>query len=348
MAKTVHARTVAVQSLDYKYGKIVVPPYEVDIEFTQQEEAALNSGITAGMIPSNASSQNQLATHRDVATSSATFQGTYNSVTDLSLTTAATHSDIAAALGTTVTGADNNDYCYVQVPVNDITPTRIATTDRYKFDGTAWAYEYSLGDTDLAPYRQFKVGWHTNTTLLQFCQDVAGDSDVIVGDLYLGQLSCSGLPTGMSNGEVAVQVNQGLSGKLLLLTITSTNLAPYHWEQSFYNDTLYGWKSWEMPMQIEAVASGTTTLSAEINKYYDIAGSVGTLAVTLPQITGATTVSSLVLNFTTSSTPNVTLTAAGGATIAYYDGYAIEASKSYELNCMWNGTKWVVAYGVIS
>jgi hypothetical protein len=34
MAKTVHARTLPVQSIDYKYGKVSIPPYEVDIEFT--------------------------------------------------------------------------------------------------------------------------------------------------------------------------------------------------------------------------------------------------------------------------------------------------------------------------
>ena len=228
-----------------------IPPY-ISKEYLQDEIDDINT-----LIPQDASSDNQLATKADIATSSATFKGTYNSVSDLSLTTAATHSDIAAALGTAVTGADNNDYCYVQVPVDDTTPTRIATTDRYKFNGTAWAYEYSLGDTDLAPYRQFKSGWHTDTTLLEFCQDIVADSEVLVGDLFLGQLSCTGLPAGMSNGEVAVQVNQGLSGKLLLLTITSTNLAPYHWEQSFYNDTLYGWNSFD------ANGAAATAVAAE-------------------------------------------------------------------------------------
>ena len=144
MAKTVHARTIAVQSLDYRYGKIVVPPYEVDIEFTPQEEAALDSGITAGMIPDNASENNKLATQEDVATSSATYRGSYNLVSDLSLTTAATEADVAAALATIVTTADNNDYANVQIPSSDLTPTEIVRTDRYKFDGTDWEFEYTV------------------------------------------------------------------------------------------------------------------------------------------------------------------------------------------------------------
>ena len=153
MAKTVHARTVAVQSLDYKYGKIVVPPYEVDIEFTPQEEAALDSGVSAGMIPSDASQSNKFATERyvedKVVTYTARFQGTYNLISDLGLTTAATYEEISAELDNEISGADNNDYCYVQVPIDDDTPTRIQKTDRYKFDGTDWAYEFTVSDTDL-------------------------------------------------------------------------------------------------------------------------------------------------------------------------------------------------------
>lgn len=248
MAKTVHARTIAVQSLDYKYGKIVVPPYEVDIEFTPQEEAALDSGITADMIPSDASQSNKFATEQyvndKVTTDTARFKGTYNLVSDLGLTTAATYAEISAELGNEISDADNNDYCYVQVPIDDATPIRIQKTDRYKFDGTDWAYEFTVSDADLAPYRAFKPEWTTDTTLLEFCQDVISDPSVIVGDLFLGSLTCSGLPTGMSNEEVSVQVTQGLAGKVLLLSITSTNLSPFYWQQSFYNDTLYGWKSW--------------------------------------------------------------------------------------------------------
>lgn len=95
------------------------------------------------VVPSDASPINLLATESSVATNSATFQGNYNSVTDLGLTTAATRSDIEAALGTTITGADNNDYCWVDIPTSDQTPTQIAATERYKYNGTSWSFEFS-------------------------------------------------------------------------------------------------------------------------------------------------------------------------------------------------------------
>lgn len=107
------------------------------------------------LIPSQASSSNQLAdkafVNSSIATATATFRGTYNLISDLGLTTEATQQQIAAALATKMTALsitpDTNDYAFVQVPDADATPTVIARVDRYKFNGSAWAYEYSLNNS---------------------------------------------------------------------------------------------------------------------------------------------------------------------------------------------------------
>ena len=108
-------------------------------------------------IPSGASSQNKLVDQQtmnsSIATATATYRGLYNLVSDLSLTVSATEQQIAAALATVMAAAtppivpDNNDYCYVQVPTSDATPTQIARVDRYKYNGTAWAFEFSLNNS---------------------------------------------------------------------------------------------------------------------------------------------------------------------------------------------------------
>ncbi len=114
---------------------------------------ATASSVTTieGKIPTQASSSNQLAdkdfVNSSISTATATFKGTYNLVSDLSLTTSATTSDIASALATAVTGEDNNDYAFVQIPTADATPTEISHIDRYKFNGTAWGYEFSLNNS---------------------------------------------------------------------------------------------------------------------------------------------------------------------------------------------------------
>lgn len=103
------------------------------------------------VIPNDATTQNKLAdrafVNSSIATATATFRGAYNLVTDLSLTTAATQSQIATALAGAVSTADNNDYAFVQVPTADVTPTEIARVERYKYNGSAWAFEYALNNS---------------------------------------------------------------------------------------------------------------------------------------------------------------------------------------------------------
>ena len=123
---------------------------------TQRAQAAEQTNAAdidtiEGKIPSDASAQNKLASEQyvnsSVATNTATFKGAYNLVTDLSLTTAATREQIAAALAGAITQADNNDYAFVQIPTADATPTEIASVERYKFNGVVWAFEYALNNS---------------------------------------------------------------------------------------------------------------------------------------------------------------------------------------------------------
>jgi lysophospholipase L1-like esterase len=112
------------------------------------------ANITA-LIPLQASTSNQLAdkafVSSSVATATATFRGTYNVVTDLSLAYNATHSQIESALATKMTvlsiTPDNNDYAFVQIPTADATPTEIARIEKYKYNGSAWAFEYELNNS---------------------------------------------------------------------------------------------------------------------------------------------------------------------------------------------------------
>ena len=100
------------------------------------------------LIPSAASALNQLAdkafVNSSIATNTATFRGTFNLVSDLHLPIDANHETIALNLLTVTPTADNHDFCYVQIPDSAETPTVIASTDRYKFNGTEWGFEYTL------------------------------------------------------------------------------------------------------------------------------------------------------------------------------------------------------------
>ena len=127
----------------------------VDDEETRAKaaETALGNRVSTieGKIPAAATDQNQLAdknyVNNAITTNTAEFKGSYNEVTDLLLTTSATRADIAAALAANISGADNNDYAYVQIPTGDATPTVIASVERYKYNGSAWAFEYVLNNS---------------------------------------------------------------------------------------------------------------------------------------------------------------------------------------------------------
>lgn len=124
-----------------------------ETERAQLAEQQLQNDIDAieEKIPSGASSSNKLTTKEyvddSVSTATATFRGTFNLVSDLGLTVDATEQQIAAALASEISTADNNDYCFVQIPTSDETPTEIEEIDRYKFNGTAWSFEYKLNNS---------------------------------------------------------------------------------------------------------------------------------------------------------------------------------------------------------
>lgn len=103
------------------------------------------------LIPAQATSSNKLAdkdfVNSSIATSTATYRGNYNIVSDLNLSKNATYLDVATALSTTISTSDNNDYCFVQIPISDLTPTSIERIDRYKYNGSAWSYEYTLNNS---------------------------------------------------------------------------------------------------------------------------------------------------------------------------------------------------------
>lgn len=102
------------------------------------------------LIPAQASSENQVAdkafVNSSVATATAEFQGTYDVVEDLGLTASATHAQIQTALLTAVASKqpDNNDYVFVSIPAVGSASGRY---ERYKFNGTSWAYEYTLNNS---------------------------------------------------------------------------------------------------------------------------------------------------------------------------------------------------------
>ena len=98
----------------------------------------------------------------------------------------------------------------------------------------------------------------------------------------------------------------------------------------------------EDKMSIITKSSGTT-LSAALNTYYRFTYNVGTLAVTLPTVSETTKVQSVVLYMTFGTSPNLSISAPSGVSVYFHETYNLEASGTYEINCLYNGAAWIVA-----
>ena len=168
------------------------------------------------LIPVQATSHNQLAdkdfVNSSIATSTATFRGTYNVVTDLHLSTSATHQQVATALGNTISVADNNDYCFVEIPTSDLTPTETLQVDRYKYNGTSWSFEYTLNNSGYtsAQWKAINSGI-TSGKVTQYDDYSTSKQDTIVAGTNItigtdGKTISSDIP----------QATQSVAGKVLL------------------------------------------------------------------------------------------------------------------------------------
>ena len=92
------------------------------------------------------------------------------------------------------------------------------------------------GDIVITTNYSFDNSWTTNTTISDFLDDVYDDVKAIPGMTYIGELTCSDLPTGLNNAEAVVEVMPSATAatKALHVVITSGNLDPYRWELTYW------------------------------------------------------------------------------------------------------------------
>ncbi len=102
------------------------------------------------------------------------------------------------------------------------------------------------------------------------------------------------------------------------------------------------------------VQPNTTTLDAVVDTYYNFFGTVNSCTITLPLMTTATTtLKNIIFNLTCGDTPAIVINGAEVTTdetqdVVYFANYLIEANKSYEINALWNGSKWVIGAAEIT
>ena len=96
------------------------------------------------------------------------------------------------------------------------------------------------GNLELTQLLTYPASWPTSssTSTKQFCDVVAADTSAVVGKMYLGEVRWNDLPAGIVNGEVKVEIMDGTTAanKVIVLTLTSGNVAPYMWQYTYWNN----------------------------------------------------------------------------------------------------------------
>lgn len=90
-----------------------------------------------------------------------------------------------------------------------------------------------------------------------------------------------------------------------------------------------------------ATATGEA-LTAVVGNYYRL-DNVGTLAITLPTIVGATELQAITFLLACGSSALVTFVPQGSETILYQENFALEADTIYEVTVLWNGSEWTLS-----
>lgn len=120
------------------------------------------------------------------------------------------------------------------------------------------------GNLELSTYLPYPAGWTTTGTTKVFCDDIAADTTAIGGKAYLGEVTFSDLPASMTNAEIVVEIMAGTTAqnKVIVLTCTSGNTAPYMWKYTYWNNgtDVSGWKGFQ-----EQLVSGTNIKTINSN-----------------------------------------------------------------------------------
>lgn len=103
------------------------------------------------------------------------------------------------------------------------------------------------------------------------------------------------------------------------------------------------------PPEVELIVESFSgaQLTAFVGHYYRKSEAAENLNIILPAVSDNTRTKSIMVNLVGGTNPNVQFSSADSKAIAYYDGFSIESGVEYELNIMFNGNKWIVAYGII-
>lgn len=188
---------------------------ESNITTLQGNVGSITSDIVEikGKIPAAATASNQLAdkdfVNSSIATATATFRGAYRLYDDLGLRVTGNTYDkpsCAFTLKTVISSEDNNDYCFVLIPIENTEGAATQYIDRYKYNGTDWSYEYTLNNSGFTAEQWAAINSGITSTIVAQIDDLPFESGTGTNSVKLG-----GDSTTVASGEGAVTFGRNRS-----------------------------------------------------------------------------------------------------------------------------------------
>ena len=326
------------------------------------------------VIPAQASAQNQLAdknfVNSSIATNTANFVGTYNSLAELQA----------------VQNPTNNDYGFVI----EYDEAGNEYYDRYKYVASSqqWLFEYKVESTPFTAAQWAAIQSGITSALVTKLTDLPTNAELqqaltLINTTLAGKANSSDLAPVATSGSYndltnkptipAAQVNSdwnansgvaqilnkpsipdAVSGtndgtNWTSLTIGSTTKAIPSGGGSLPSNTAYlSNDSGDGIVPDDGVRAATVTSAATMTISPDvvtvISGAVGTAAITL-QVPQDNLAHVWDILMTTGATPAVTFAMSNGETILKPDGFALGASQAVEISVIGVGTKYYLRYG---
>lgn len=127
--------------------------------------------------------------------------------------------------------------------------------------------------------------WNTNGTMAQLINSIQNDDNAVEGKSYIGTVSISDLPSGLGQAELKAEITKGstVGNKIIVFTVESEDVAPYHWERvSAYGRSGY-WRSFVTPSDLPKAI----TLSALPSENTDTVAKLNAIGLTQSEILAA-------------------------------------------------------------
>ena len=284
-------------------------------------------------IPSAASASNQLAdknfVNSSIATNTATFKGTYNSLAELQA----------------VTGATNNDYGFVI----EYDQQGNEYYDRYKYNGTAWIFEYKIESTPFtaAQWAAIQSGITSGDVaklaalptkaqldaLLDAKQDVINDLATIRSGASAGATAYQKPSGGIPKSDLASAVQTSLNKADSALQ-SYTESDPVFTASPAHGITASDIREWNgKASKVAIVNHGTsdTTFTLTPNIFH-VWGTVASLTLTLATAS-TTTMDEFMFQFTSGTTAT---TLSLPSTVKWVAEPEIEAGMTYQVSIVNN------------